>query len=116
MPDMQRLVEKPAPMNAPPVVFMLTLEAPTQEAIDAHFIKHLRALGYHVSAPNEHWETLSSFMRRIGLRKSESFHESLRAWEERGNKIFRRVGPTGRIIELLSNPKFDAFCRRNKRA
>lgn len=95
--------------------FTLTLEAPSQDAIDDAMIAHLRAQGYHVSEPNEQWETLSAFMRRIGLSRNESFHESLSAWEDRGFKIFRRIGKSGRIIELLSNYDFDAFCRRNKK-
>jgi uncharacterized protein with von Willebrand factor type A (vWA) domain len=95
--------------------FTLTLEAATQDEINARMAAHLRDQGYHVAEPHDTWETLTRFMRRIGLHKSESFHESLRAWEERGNKIFRRAGPSGRLIELLSNPAFDAFCRRNKK-
>lgn len=95
-------------------LFTLTLEAPDQGMINLKLVAYLRDQGYHVADPNDTWETITQFLRRNGLRKYESFHRALRAYEGRGNKIYRRVGKTGRIIELLSNPAFDAFCRRNK--
>ena len=98
-----------------PVVIHFSIDAPSQEDIDRKFIEYLRDRGYHVAEPNEAWETLAEFMRRNRLRKNESFHAALTAWEARGHKILRLVGKSGRIIELLSNPAFDAFCRRNKR-
>lgn len=94
----------------------LDLTAKSESLFTDLCVAHLRERGFNVTEPNEQWETLGAFMRRVGLRRNESFHESLRAWEERGHNIFRRNGKSSnRIIELLSNPAFDAFCRRYKK-
>lgn len=94
--------------------FTLTLEGLSSEALTAAMIKHLEELGYGVTEPNENWETPAEFLRRVGLRKHELLRRSIRYWEERGHTVLCNRGPHGRIKELLSNPAFDTFCRRNK--
>lgn len=97
------------------MTFLLTLEALTQAEIDAKLIAHLRDQGYNVSAPKETWEKPREFLDRIGRNRNFPLRASIREWHRRGGTVLSLDGVTGRVIELLSNPAFDAFCRRNKR-
>lgn len=98
-----------------PVTFTLSLQALTSDALNAAMIAHLEEQGYGITAPHEAWETPRAFLRRIGLRSHETLQRSIELWNRRGHHLQCSRGPTGRIKELLSNPAFDAFCRRNKR-
>ena len=97
--------------------FKVTLDvtAESEEHITGWAVSHLQRLGYHVAAPNEKWETPTELMRRIGLSKSETLHASIKVWAGRGRPVPTHRTATGRLMELVSNPDFDAFCRRNKR-
>ena len=51
----------------------------------------------------------------------DSFHvrasgrEYIRRWREIRGTVLVLDGVSGRVLDLLSNPAFDAFCRRNKK-
>ncbi len=94
--------------------FTLTLEGLSSDALTQAMIKHIEDLGYGVTAPNECWETPSEFLARIEVSKN-LLSSSIRDWEARGHRLLCVRGGRGRIKELLSNPAFDAFCRRHKR-
>lgn len=103
----KRVVSGP---GAPRVLIELDPEV-SETAVTAFCILHLKERGYHVSSPNEKWETITDFRRRLGIH-SETVRKALadplcpQVQVHRGEK---------RIIELVSNPAFESFCLRNKR-
>jgi hypothetical protein len=91
--------------------FTLNLDFLTSEGLNQAMIDYLREQGYFVEFPRN-WETAADFCRRVGItRKSlgEQFqHRS-------APKVDVQRGPTGRLIAIASNTRFEAFCRRNKK-
>ncbi len=96
------------------MTFQLILESASQAEIDAKLIEHLRERGYSVSHPHETWEKPYLFLDRIGRCRNFPLRASIREWRRRGGTVLVLDGLSGRVIELLSNPAFEAFCRRNK--
>jgi hypothetical protein len=90
--------------------FTFTLEAPTQETINARLIEYLREQGYFIERPRD-WEPTWQFCGRIGI-TVKSLGEQLRHPSAPGVDVQR--GPSKRLIAIASNSRFEAFCRRNK--
>jgi hypothetical protein len=89
----------------------LAIEAPNHSMLLAWAIKHLEEHGYSVRPPNERWENVTNYCRRLHIHT-----ETLRRAAEhpqRPNVVIHR-GPSGRILELLTNADFDAFVLRHK--
>jgi hypothetical protein len=98
------------------VQFKATLDvtAQSEQVVTEFAIAHLKQRGYDVAAPNEKWETLRAFLRRIGVRY-DAFYKSLNHRARPNVLVRRHRGGAGRIAEICSNAAFDAFCRRHKR-
>ena len=94
--------------------FHLTLTAPTEAAINDAMIARLREQGYNVTPAGAQWERPGEFLDRIGRCRNFPLRATIRAWRERGGTVLSLDGLSGRVLELLSNPEFDAFCKRNK--
>ena len=93
----------------------LDISGKSEDFVTEYCIQHLKQRGYNFTEPNEEWETPTEFMARVKLKRWSSFHRDVRIWLGRGGTLLlRRSSPGGRrIMELLSNPGFDTFCRRN---
>ena len=96
-------------------------EALTEAAVEAAFtdaaIHHLTKMGYAVTPPNENWETMLSFNRRLGLHYSD-FHRALKQPGCPNVRIHRTAGRgpgNRRISHICSNPAFEAFILKNKK-
>ena len=95
--------------------FRIVLDLPrhTKEAVITEFcVSHLKDHGYGITEPNDNYETPGAFLKRLGLWHTYPINEAIKRYEARGNHIPVTRGPTGRLREILSNPGFDAFCRR----
>jgi phage host-nuclease inhibitor protein Gam len=92
----------------------LDVTAASEQAVTEFAIAHLRERGFHVTEGNETWESVRDFLTRVHMSKHESLTRSIIKWKARGHHIPVRRGPTGRLIELASNPEFDAFVTRHK--
>jgi hypothetical protein len=89
----------------------LQIEAPTETALEKWAIAHLQERGYSVRPPGEQWENVTNYCRRLHIHT-----ETLRRASEhpqRPNAVIHH-GPSGRILELLTNADFDAFVLRHK--
>jgi hypothetical protein len=75
-------------------------------------IKFLRERGYDVARANEHWEKTNAFCWRLKIH-TETLRRALLK-SVRPTVLVRRGEKTGRIMEILSNPAFEAFLTRNK--
>jgi hypothetical protein len=67
-----------------------------------------------VTAPNEKWESIGAFMRRVGLRNDKSLAAAMDTRLGRGKTLPTRRSEKGQLIEICSNANFDAFAVRNK--
>ena len=96
------------------VAFRATLNvtAKSEALVTAFAIEHLQERGFRIIQPGQ-WEKLGKFMERLGVVKYESVHYSIALWERRGNSITVAKSPKGQIREILSDPEFDKFVRRN---
>lgn len=94
-------------------VFTLTLDSSNKsgDQMELAMAQYLRDRGYTVGPPNEHWETVAAFCARVGIRAGH-FRRALD--HVSAPAVLTHRGPTGRVLQLLSTPVFDAFCRRNK--
>jgi hypothetical protein len=93
------------------VRFFLSLDAPNDKALFEWAKQYLEESGYSVRPPGERWENVTAFCRRLHIHT-----ETLRRASEhpqRPNAVIHR-GPSGRILELLTNADFDAFVLRHK--
>lgn len=102
-----------SPHEHQPPVLTLTVNASADAALEKWAKGFLEKRGYAVATAHQQWETPAQFCKRLGIHYM-TFDRTL---DEKGhpNVVLRR-GPAGRLIELLSNQEFDAFCRRNKPA
>lgn len=98
-------------MNVDAVRISLSIDAPNEKALFDWAVKHLEERGYSVRPPNEKWETGSDFCRRLRIH-SQTFKRAADHPQRPNVIIF--CGQSGRILELLSNPDFDAFVLRYK--
>ena len=101
-------------MNDPAFRVVLETDSKASEAVlESWAVSFLRERGYDVAAPNETWETLSQFCERLGISPNNvraRFIDNPIA-----PKILTHRGLTGRILQILSNAAFDAFCLKNKK-
>lgn len=95
-----------------PVRVSIQLEGPVETAIDGWAINHLEERGYSIRPPNEKWETPSELCGRLHVH-TETLRRNLEH-EDRPNVIIRH-GPSGRVLEVLTNADFDEFVIRNKK-
>jgi hypothetical protein len=98
------------------VQLKVTLEvtAKSEDVLTQFCADHLRSIGYNVAQSHAKWESLKEFMARLGLERHASIHRDIKLWRERGNTVQTFQAPTGKLMELLSNTDFDAFCKRHK--
>lgn len=68
--------------------------------------------GFNVSAPHGKWERIGDFKNRLGI-CYETLTRKLKDLPHRPNVVVQRGG-SGRLLAILSNPDFDAFCVANK--
>jgi hypothetical protein len=96
-----------------PVTFRATLDVTgaSEAHVTAFAITHLRTHGYSVTAPNESWEKLKVFLKRLGI----SYTHFRRVIQHPHRPDVLVFPTTARVQEILSNPDFDAFCLRNKK-
>lgn len=90
----------------------LYIEAVSEDALSTWAIKFLHDRGYSVQPAHEQWETITAFLKRLGIH-SQTLNRAL-AQPHHPNVLIHR-GKRNRIIEILSNPDFDAFLLRNKK-
>lgn len=93
-----------------PVLFTFTIEAPTEEALNAKFIELLRAQGYVVEQPRA-WEKPIDLCRRLGI-AGQTLSRKIR--DPKRPHVDAHRSATGRILAIASNSLFDAFCVANK--
>jgi hypothetical protein len=100
-----------------PVHCKMTLEvtAKNQDILTQFCADHLRSAGYNVAPAHVEWESKHKFMERLGLKNHDSVNRDIDLWLARGNNlVLHRAHPSGKLMELLSNSDFDAFCKRHK--
>jgi hypothetical protein len=84
----------------------------TEDAMVNFFIEQLRIRGYSINRiADGPWETPKEFCGRLDL-NAGSFSRSL----ARGNHPYFQAnrGPSGRLIELRSNPEFEEWAKAIK--
>jgi hypothetical protein len=96
-----------------PVRVTLTIESSTEETLIAWARKYLTDRAYSVVPSHSKWETPKEICARLDIH-----NETLRRNAEKSNRphVEIRRGESNRIIEVLSNPDFDAYLLRNKYA
>lgn len=96
-----------------PLIHRLTLDvtAESEEVMEREFCKYLRERGWYVAPPNENWEALGEFIKRVGLSGHDAFYRRLDEWEQRGQVIPIRRDKRKYIRDILSNVAFDAYCK-----
>lgn len=94
------------------VSFTLQIEAPDETALEKWAIAHLEERGFSVARPHENWETVRAFCKRLRITYMTFARNKIRPGAP---NVVTRNGHTGRVIEILSNPAFDAFITANKR-
>jgi hypothetical protein len=92
--------------------FTLSLDFLTSEALNQAMIDYLREQGYFVEFPRK-WETCVEFRRRVGI-TAKSLSEQLR--HPSAPRVDVQRGPSGRLVAIASNSRFETFCRRHKKA
>jgi hypothetical protein len=100
-----------------PVQIEITMKvaAKNQDVLTQFCADHLRSAGYNVAPANSKWESKREFMKRLGLKNHDSVNRDIDLWIARGNNlVLHRARPGGKIMEILSNSDFDAFCKRHK--
>jgi len=97
--------------DAGTVSVSLAITGSNEETLRAWAIKLLEAQGWSVRPPNERWEKVTDYCKRLRIHS-----ETLRRAAERPERPIAIIirGASGRILELLSNPDFDAFVTRHK--
>lgn len=93
------------------VVVSLAITGSNDETLRAWAIKFLEEKGWSVRPPNERWEKVTDYCKRLRIH-SETLRRAAERPERPSAIIIR--GTSGRILELLSNPDFDAFVTRHK--
>jgi hypothetical protein len=93
------------------VTISLAIKGTNEETLRAWAIKFLEGQGWSVRPPNERWEKVNDYCKRLRIHSQTLSRAAARP--ERPNAIIIRGG-SGRILELLSNPDFDAFVTRHK--
>jgi hypothetical protein len=84
------------------------------DAVTGFAVQHLRERGYNISESRQNWESKKEFMARLGLENHDSVNRDIRLWRKRGGTILTYHGASGKLMEILSNTDFDAFCKRHK--
>lgn len=93
-----------------PFFLTLTVKAGGEQVVTDYCIAHLRARGFAVTPPNENWELMKNFLKRLDI-SAMHFHRCMKI-PHRPDALFY---PTPRrVMEILSNPAFDAFAKRHK--
>lgn len=92
-------------------VFVKVSPQASEPALLEYCASYLGERGYSVVAPHETWETPSKFCQRVGIRVGH-FRRALD--HPAAPHILTHRSRTDRVLNLLSTPLFDAFCRRNK--
>jgi len=93
------------------VEILLALRGTNEETLRAWAIGFLEKQGWSVRPPNERWEKVNDYCRRLRIHS-----ETLRRAAEKPERPIAIIirGASGRILELLSNPDFDSFVTRHK--
>ena len=84
----------------------------SEEHVTAFCVAHLRERGFDVAPANQEWEQMNEFCRRLKIHHM-TFYRAMEQ-PDRPNVLVKR-GATGRFVEILSNPAFDAFVTRRKK-
>jgi hypothetical protein len=102
---------------SPPVKIEMAMlvTAKNQDVLTQFCADHLKSIGYNVAASHYKWESLKEFMARLGIERHASVHRDIEHWRQRGNTVLTHHAPTGKLMEILSNADFDAFCKRHKK-
>jgi hypothetical protein len=90
----------------------LIVEGSTEEALEQWARKFLQGRGFSVAAPHENWETVKQFCARLRITYQTLPRNMARP---ACPSVLVRRGPTGRLVELLSNEQFDNFITEHKR-
>jgi hypothetical protein len=99
------------------VQFKMTLEitAKNRAVLTPFCVDHLKSIGWNVAPAHAEWESKRAFMKRLGLKNHDSVNRDIDLWIARGNNlVLHRTPQTGKLMEILSNSDFDAFCKRHK--
>jgi len=92
----------------------LDVTAKNQGVLTQFCADHCRSVGYNVAPAHAKWESKREFMKRLGLKNHDSVNRDIETWLARGNTLPLDRAPTGKLMELLSNTDFEAFCKRHK--
>jgi hypothetical protein len=94
-----------------PFAFTLTVKADGEKVVTDYCIAHLRERGYAVTPPNENWELMKNFLKRLGI-SAMHFNRCMKIPHRPDVLVYPSAT---RVMEILSNPAFDAFVKRHKK-
>lgn len=96
----------------------LDVSADNEDVVEPWAIKFLQDRGFNVVAPNTKWESVGAFKDRLGI-SYMTVSRKVRPLPERPNVVIQRsrtaTDKLPRIIAILSNPDFDAYCVNGKK-
>lgn len=99
-------------MTEPAVKVTLDVTSDCEEALEKYCVDFLKGRGFNIAAPNAKWETVGDFKKRLGI-SYMTVGRKIKPWPGRPSVLLQR-GKQNRIVALLSNPDFDAYCVANK--
>lgn len=101
----------------PEVKITLDVTCPSEEILEQYCVDFLTGRGFNVARPNEKWETVGQFKDRLGI-SWMTVTRKVKAQPGRPNVLLQyssdKKSKRKRILAILSNPDFDAFCVQNK--
>lgn len=99
-------------MTDPIVKFTLDVTAQCDTQLEGFCVRFLKERGFNVTAPHAKWETVGDFKTRLGI----SYMTVSRKTKDTPNRpnVELQRGSQKRIVAILSNPDFDAYCVANK--
>lgn len=96
----------------PEIKFTLDVTAQSEEVLEKWAADYLKERGFNVVAPHGKWESVGDFKKRLKI----SYSTISRKVKETLNRpaVTIQRGSQNRIVAILSNPDFDAYCVANK--
>lgn len=98
--------------DAPPFKVTLDVSGDSEVIVEKWARDFLVGRGFNVTEPHGKWESVGDFKKRLGI----SYMTVSRKVKETLNRpaVTIQRGSQNRIIAILSNPDFDAYCVANK--
>lgn len=100
-------------MQEPAVKVTLDVTSDSESVLEGYCVRFLKERGWNVTAPHEKWETVKDFIARLGI-CHQTLSRKLRPDERRPNVVVQRSQKSKRILAILSNADFDAWCVEGK--